>query len=262
MSVAGKIHKDYNTPAQLRELTDVKLTAAGINEKNLRQLVISALRKAGYTLTHVSLKRKSESSDQSSASGASTLPSVTISVKISFGETLDEEVYVIFRFKDEYTSDGIETLETKSVITNRAPVMMPMSIAAVYTEMNAISKEVSLGIYDQGKDKGLDAEKKGSQPYVDLMGRRPLFKTQTDQWRAMISTTPTPPSQAFSYISRSFRQATPYVTGVLKLLAESYSTEDLNNKAWELYAQFRPSTESWGKKAKMRCSMVLNLRKE
>ena len=44
--------------------------------------------------------------------------------------------------------------------------------AAVYTEMNAISKGVSLGIYERGKEQGLDAKKEGSQPYFDLMGRR------------------------------------------------------------------------------------------
>lgn len=38
--------------------------------------------------------------------------------------------------------------------------------------MNALSKGVSLGIYKDGKQKGLDAIKGGSQPYVELMGRR------------------------------------------------------------------------------------------
>lgn len=48
-------------------------------------------------------------------------------------------------------------------------------IASTYTEMNAISKGVSLGIYKDGKQKGLEALKGGSQPYVDLMGRRYEF---------------------------------------------------------------------------------------
>lgn len=44
--------------------------------------------------------------------------------------------------------------------------------ASVYTEMNAITKGVSLGKYEEGKGKGMEASKGGSQPYVDLMGRR------------------------------------------------------------------------------------------
>ena len=38
--------------------------------------------------------------------------------------------------------------------------------------MNAITKGVSLGIYNKEKGKGVEAAQGGSQPYVDLMGRR------------------------------------------------------------------------------------------
>jgi hypothetical protein len=38
--------------------------------------------------------------------------------------------------------------------------------------MNAISKGVSLGVYKEGKDKGMEAPVGGAQPYVELMGRR------------------------------------------------------------------------------------------
>ena len=44
--------------------------------------------------------------------------------------------------------------------------------ASVYTEMNAISKGVSLGLYKDGKQDGREASRTGSQPYVELMGRR------------------------------------------------------------------------------------------
>lgn len=44
--------------------------------------------------------------------------------------------------------------------------------ASAYTEMNAISKGVSIGLYDEAKKSGVEASKGGSQPYVDLMGRR------------------------------------------------------------------------------------------
>ena len=44
--------------------------------------------------------------------------------------------------------------------------------ASVYTEMNAISKGVAIGMYDESKKDGVEASKGGSQPYVDLMGRR------------------------------------------------------------------------------------------
>jgi hypothetical protein len=44
--------------------------------------------------------------------------------------------------------------------------------ASAYTEMNAVTKGASIGIYPKGKAKNLEAVKDGSQPYVDLMGRK------------------------------------------------------------------------------------------
>jgi hypothetical protein len=38
--------------------------------------------------------------------------------------------------------------------------------------MNAISKGVSLGIFEKGKEKGLEASRGGTQPFVEIMGRR------------------------------------------------------------------------------------------
>jgi len=47
----------------------------------------------------------------------------------------------------------------------------------------------------------------------------------------------------------------------MRLLAESFSVEELNNVAWGLYAEFRPSVNEWGKRSEVRCSVILDLRK-
>lgn len=70
------------------------------------------------------------------------------------------------------------------------------------------------------------------------------------------------PVDAFSYITRAFRQTTPYIIGALKLLAHSYSAEDLNDKAWSLYAEFRPEVNEWGKRSQVHCQTILELRKK
>ena len=44
--------------------------------------------------------------------------------------------------------------------------------ASVYTEMNAVSKGVSIGLYSSGAGKEAQKSTEGTQPYVDLMGRR------------------------------------------------------------------------------------------
>lgn len=47
-----------------------------------------------------------------------------------------------------------------------------LSIASAYTEMNAISRGVSLGVFKSEKGKGIELVEGQSQPYVDVMGRR------------------------------------------------------------------------------------------
>lgn len=49
--------------------------------------------------------------------------------------------------------------------------------------------------------------------------------------------------------------------GALKLLADSYTPDELNKKAWSLYAEFRPEVSEWGKRSEIRCSKILDLRK-
>lgn len=89
---------------------------------------------------------------------------------------------------------------------------------------------------------------------------RPLFQAQSSQWRALSAGTPVQPSAAFSYISRAFRQTTPHMIGALRLLAESFSPQEINEKGWGLYCEFRPASEGWGQRAEVRCETILNLR--
>jgi hypothetical protein len=149
----------------------------------------------------------------------------------------------------------------------------------VYAEMNVIAKGVSIGIYDKGKGKVVEAVPIGSQPYFDLMGRRmyghpcarmsirahlmptsPLYKTANDSWRALLSGSPVSPATAFSYTQRSFRQTMPAVMGALYLLARSYSPADLNKKGFALYADFRPEVKGWGESGTVKCDTILSLR--
>ncbi|TFK75834.1 hypothetical protein BDN72DRAFT_831278 [Pluteus cervinus] len=286
MAIAGKIYKEFNTPAKLCLLTEVKLTALGVSDKEDRRAAVKAIRKAGYSPP----KRKLSEGTTDSADGPSTSastpapeqsvpspkkrrkvntttneflpepPSAANSRSFDFNEILDEEV-----------------LRTKSAVVNRAPVMTAwctvvaermgfkreeaLSIATVYTEMNAISKGISLGLVEDKKGKGLEASREGTQPFIEIMGRRvPLFKSQDQQWCALSNGTPIDPTAAFSYITRSFRQTTPHVMGSLRLLADSFSPQELNKKGWGLYAEFRPIVNGWGKRSELKYSTILDLR--
>ncbi|CAA7259836.1 unnamed protein product [Cyclocybe aegerita] len=304
MAVAGKVYKEHNTPAALRQLTEAKLTALGIDSQEDRKLVVNALRKAGYTAKSPRQKVPKLNKDVADTSShalpgpvASTSAPTSPAKRKAIQSTTPkkrkrkpagdaneflpgappEEIENDERWDFQEVLDE-EVLRTKSTVVNRAPVMMAwamyvaermhfsrseaLSIASVYTEMNAISKGISVGIYNKDKERGIEAEKYGPQPYVELMGRSPLYRNTLGQWRALANNKPVPPMSAFSYITRAFRQTLPHVMGSLRLLAESYSSGELNGKAWSLYADFRPEVNEWGKRSEVHCSVILDLRRK
>jgi hypothetical protein len=140
--------------------------------------------------------------------------------------------------------------------------------------MNAVSKGVSLGIYDKKRETDLKAAhaEVEAQPYVDILGRRiPLLRIASGSWRAFTTeddngcSTPggrgAAPRSAHGYITRSLRQTAPAVLGAMRLLAESYDPVELNRVGFALYADFRPEVSGWGKRGELRCETLLGLRK-
>ncbi|KIK92718.1 hypothetical protein PAXRUDRAFT_146685 [Paxillus rubicundulus Ve08.2h10] len=273
MAVASKLFKEFNTPALLAQLDDAKLQAVGVENKDLRKLVLAAIRKAGYIkprakpksegdLTPLKKKRKRDDESNEFLPEAPPPDDASAYGNMDFGEVVDEEV-----------------LKTKSTVANRAPLMTAwatvvaerlgfereeaLSIGSVYTEMNAVTKGVFLGLVDESRKKEIEPIPGERQPYVNLMGRRrPLYQTQSSKWRALVGGSPALPSTAFSYISRAFRQTTPHVMGALRLLAASYPPPELNNIGFSLYADFRPVVDGWGKRGEVPCERILSLRKK
>ncbi|PIL37119.1 hypothetical protein GSI_00811 [Ganoderma sinense ZZ0214-1] len=276
-------YKTCNTPALLGELSQFSLESAGVDEKDLRKLVLAAVRKAGYKHKSASGSGGSRNVPSTSKAGskADTKPPQKkrkrdddLNELLPEGPSEEGDSYGSLQFNENLDEEAIRT---KSTVINRAPIMMAwafvvaermgfqreeaLSIASVYTEMNAISKGVSLGLYKDGKQDGREASRTGSQPYVELMGRRPLYQTANSQWRALSAGAPVPPTSAFSYITRALRQTAPNIVGALRLLAESFPPKELNEKGFSLYADFRPQSEGWGQRGEVRCSTILGLRK-
>ncbi|KAF9534248.1 hypothetical protein CPB83DRAFT_902202 [Crepidotus variabilis] len=302
MSIAGKIYKHCNTPDALAQLTDQNLKDLGLDSEEDRKLLLLSLSKAGYTKkpgpspkrkvglapniseSRCPKERKPAASSSKPQNKPITTPSKPIRKKRKHRQ-LDENEFLPSGPSEKGETEGTwefkevldeQEVKAKSVIINRAPVMMawsllvaekmnfsrPEALTSVYTELNAVSKGVSIGKYNQNEARGREAVKDGSQPYVELMGRRPLYRTAHNQWRALSNGQPIAPNQAFDYITRSFRQTTPFIMGALKLLADTYSSTELNQKAWSLYADFRPEVNEWGKRSELLCSKILDLRKK
>ncbi|KDQ64558.1 hypothetical protein JAAARDRAFT_28202 [Jaapia argillacea MUCL 33604] len=289
MAVAGKIFKTYNTTDALGRLTDFQLKFAGVEDKEDRKLVLAAIRKAGFKSSPKSTvpsivstpEVNSPSSNSKQKAKASSSPRKKRKRESDGNEFLQDQppdegaAFGSLEFNETLNE---EALRSKFAVVNRAPIMMAwstivaermgfkreeaLSIASVYTEMNAITRGVSVGVYkDSKKSEIVEATKDGMQPYVDLMGRRPLYQTASNTWRALSASGPVSPGSAYSYITRALRQTTPHVIGALRLLAESYNPEELNRKGFGLYAEFRPGVGGWGEKGQIRCDKVLGLRK-
>ncbi|KAF9652180.1 hypothetical protein BDM02DRAFT_3063063, partial [Thelephora ganbajun] len=294
IQVASKIYKTHHTPTALVRLTDTSLKSLGIEERDLRRLTLAAFKKGGWKLTSTETLT-SQPPNHTQASNTTPPGSRTYAHKRK-RNTVDDELpdrppeemesakYGNFDFKEVLDED---LLKIKSTVINRAPVMTAwativaerlgfgreeaLSIASVYTETNATSKGISIGVHSSEKNEISQKSMDETQPYVDLMGRRiTLYRFQLSydqsQWRALSSGKAVPPLDAYKYITTSLKQTTPYILGAMRLLAESYEPGELNRKGFSLYCDFRPEIEpgksGWGKRGKVPCEVILRLRKE
>lgn len=77
-------YKQYNSPATLAELTEFKLRAAGLEDKDDRKLALAAIRKAGYKPVPATFKRVGAAARDTPAdagsSSSSSRPDMSVSV--------------------------------------------------------------------------------------------------------------------------------------------------------------------------------------
>ncbi|KAH8113260.1 hypothetical protein DFH11DRAFT_1601049 [Phellopilus nigrolimitatus] len=255
INLASKVYKTHNTPAKLGKLTDAQLKTLGVESKEDRKIALAAFKKAGYRTASLGTAAVGGALVSSSSAGAGPSSSGKARTKpASKKRKRDDDLneFLPTGPRDEGAALGSfefnEVTDVEAVV-NRAPVMTAwatvreeaLSITSAYTEMNAITKGVSLGIFEQGKGKGIEHVKGDSQPYIDLMGRRPGE--------------PVEPASAFAYMSRAFRQTLPFIMGAMRLLADTFSPTELNEKGFGLYAEFRPEVNGCV------CATILSLRK-
>ncbi|KAI0960287.1 hypothetical protein AcW1_004838 [Taiwanofungus camphoratus] len=159
MAVASKIYKTYNTPSLLGQLTDLQLKAAGVDDKEVRKLVLAALRKSGYKgkAAQASITTTSSAQSTPSAAGPSTPPGSSRAEtqrprkKRKRDDDLNEffpdrpldegEMYGSLEFNEILDE---EVLKTKFTVVNRAPIMMAW--AFVVAERLGFQREEALSI--------------------------------------------------------------------------------------------------------------------
>ncbi|KAG9016900.1 hypothetical protein FRB93_009430 [Tulasnella sp. JGI-2019a] len=290
MSVTKKLYPTCNTSAQLADLTAIKLIQLKVDDQEQRKQVLGAIRKAGYVKPAIkpisALKDGDEGGEASSSEGfpeagpsepregqSNPIRKRKLASQDNGDDFITREQAEGLDFMEELNE---ENLRNKSTHVNRAPVMTAwatvvaeclgfkreeaLSIASVYTELNATSKGISIGVFDESKNR--DHVAGSTQPFVELMGRKiPVLETETGEWRGIVKGCPVDPKSPFGYIQRSFRQTLPWVMGSMRLLAKSFQeATELNKRGYGLYCDFRPENPGWGKKAEMRMENILKLR--
>ncbi|WVQ75172.1 hypothetical protein IAR50_004782 [Cryptococcus sp. DSM 104548] len=87
-----------------------------------------------------------------------------------------------------------------------------------------------------------------AQPWVDILGAKPIIERSDGTCRAIQKGVPVKPGQAYSYISKAFKDKSPQAMGALKLVAESYEAEELNRLGNDMYMDFKPDVVEWGQR--------------
>ena len=123
-----------------------------------------------------------------------------------------------------------------------------------------------LGIYGQPKGPDGGPPKKvglGEEFWVEICGRPLPAKNTEDGIRAVIKDKPIDPASVDRYIASKFGDHLDAARKAMTELAESFTVEEFQENAYELYEQFRPvipkGKAGWGAKGKLDLALIRSL---
>jgi len=132
--------------------------------------------------------------------------------------------------------------------------------------LTAHSKGRRLGIYKPAEDgEGRPARKfgLGEEFFVQLCGRGVPVRRTDEGVRAVVKDKPVDPQSVRRYLRCKFGQDLDAARGAMQDLAEAFDPEELEDRAYELYAKFRPPIPSgkrgWGAKGTLDPEQIRSL---
>ena len=175
------------------------------------------------------------------------------------------------------------TMSTDKVSINRAPVLTlwasvvseqlgfdrdeALTLGKAVAGLNAQSKGRRLGIFKPGEHKGAKAreKKRGEEFWVEVCGRPVPAVNTTDGVRAVVKDKRIDPDAVEDYLSRKFGDDLEDVRVVMESLAASFGREELADRAYALYEEFRPAIPAgkrgWGAKGDLDLKLIRSLGK-
>jgi hypothetical protein len=140
-----------------------------------------------------------------------------------------------------------------------------LSLGKALAGLNAQSKGQRLGIFKPTPKtlKKVREQERGEEFRVDLLGRA-LPAMNTDQGvRAVIESKPIDPDVVERYLESKFGDALAEVRRAMTELAGALKPDELAQKGFSLYEQFRPSipegVQGWGAKGELDLGLISKL---
>jgi hypothetical protein len=176
------------------------------------------------------------------------------------------------------------TMANKTVSINRAPVLTlwaavvaqrlgfhedeALTLGKAVAGLNAQSKGRRLGIFKPQEEKPAKARTKEKDEVfrVEVCGRPVPARNTADGVRAVRGKQPIEPASVRRYLEDKFGEDLGAVRAGLRKLAKAYRPQELAEKAYALYEQFRPQIpagkKGWGARGDLDLGRIERLAKE
>lgn len=172
-----------------------------------------------------------------------------------------------------------------AITVNRAPVLtlwatvvaqrlgckedLALTLGKAVAGLTAQSKGQRLGIYKKRSEAEKEAQRekeKGGDYFVPVCGRRIPVRETDDGPRALAKDKPIDPDSVRRYLDKAFGDELDKVRDAMTELAKAYKKDDLDQQAFDLYADFRPAVASgqkgWGQKGELDLKRIRSLGKK
>ncbi|WVQ79433.1 hypothetical protein IAT38_001531 [Cryptococcus sp. DSM 104549] len=289
MGLAAKIYKSHGTIELLSGLTSQKV-ASLVDDKEARKTISNAVKAIASGTTNS--KKRGRDRDLLEPLKTDGAEEEEIPVDMEFHPIMDVgELYPLsitvnrapvktawaYTIAMRLGFDHLESLSIAQAYVHISSLKHALTLGNILNEEEKREAELELGQLPDGdkgakwkkekerdrsrggwKTKGKEAESVGSaQPWVEVMGSKPIIERPDGTCRAIQKSVPVKPSQAFTYISKAFKESTHHVMGALKLIAESYEPQDLNRFGLGMYSEFKPDVVEWGQRGTLELARIL-----
>ncbi|KAK4683959.1 hypothetical protein P7C73_g6245, partial [Tremellales sp. Uapishka_1] len=297
MMLAGKIYNSHSTKERLSELDNKKLMVF-ITDKDQRRTVVNALKGVASGEAFTKKRGRDSDLLQPLSGPSSELPQSLEFHEILDPEKLlpiscttnraPLKTAFAYAVSLKLGFDPQEALSIAHVFTHISSTKHALNLGIL---KGRDKEEAEADLRELPREEGFEYVKKtgargwrqaeegrvvgSSQPWVGVLGSRyglwsmkggnakvfhriPVIERTDGTWRAIEKGVPVEPSRAYLYITRALKSSTPYVMGALKLLVDSYPTDELNRVGMSLYQEFKPDVVNWGEKGLLQCSRILD----